>query len=167
MKSPFSHPLLAVETMTLQLSVYVGPEPFFPAEEYQSLEQEAPKIGAICTFVGLVRELGNRPDIKGLTLEHYPGMTERSIEAIAEEAGQRWSLDRVRVVHRVGDLAAGERIVFVGVSSSHRQDAYAACEFIMDYLKARAPFWKKEWSDTESYWVDQKESDRERARRWQ
>lgn len=130
------------------------------------LEATGPRIGAICTFVGLVREFGDRPDIQGLTIEHYPGMTERAIEKIAEEAGQRWNIDQLRVVHRVGDLDAGERIVFVGVSSGHRQDAYAACEFVMDYLKTQAPFWKKERSSSGSHWVEQKETDRTRARRW-
>lgn len=156
--------------MTTRISVRVGPERFDPAAEYQALEAPvagASNVGAICTFVGLVRELGDRPGIQGLTLEHYPGMTERSIEAIAEEASRRWSLDAVNVVHRVGELAAGERIVFVGVSSSHRRDAYAACEFVMDYLKARAPFWKKEWSEEGARWVEQKESDRDRAQRWE
>lgn len=149
------------------ISVKVIPDNFDPATEYQTLERDAPKIGAICTFVGLVRELGDCPDVKGLTLEHYPGMTERAIEAICQDATQRWDLDGIRVIHRVGSLSAGERIVFVGVSSSHRQDAYAACEFIMDFLKTRAPFWKKEWSETGSHWVDQKESDRVRASRWE
>ena len=148
------------------LSVYVGPEAFDPALEYQALEAEAPRIGAICTFVGLVREFGDQQGIQGLTLEHYPGMTEKAIEAIGAEAAERWSIDRIRVVHRVGALDAGERIVFVGVSSSHRGDAYAACEFLMDYLKTQAPFWKKERSTQGSHWVEQKESDRQRARRW-
>lgn len=158
--------------MTTRISVHVGPEVFDPTEEYQKLEQGQPQaagrnLGAICTFVGLVRETGDRPDIKGLILEHYPGMTEKAIAAIAEEAGRRWTLEAIHVVHRIGTLSLGERIVFVGVSSSHRQDAYAACEFVMDYLKARAPFWKKEWSENGAQWVEQKESDRKRAQRWE
>ena len=156
--------------MRAAIFVRVAPDDFEPGIEYQALEADIPRVGAICTFVGLVRDVGDRrhrTDVRGLTLEHYPGMTERAIEGIAEEAAQRWSADRIRVVHRVGSLGAGERIVFVGVSSAHRQDAYAACEFIMDYLKTQAPFWKKEWSDTGSHWVEQKESDRDRARRWE
>lgn len=153
--------------MATRISVHVGPANFDPGQEYQALEAEGGGIGAICTFVGLVRDFGDRPGVQGLTLEHYPGMTEKSIETIAGEAAQRWSVNVLRVVHRVGDLSAGERIVFVGVSSSHRQDAYAACEFVMDYLKARAPFWKKEWTEEGAQWVEQKASDVDRAHRWQ
>lgn len=153
--------------MTDNITVQIGPEVFEPAQEYQALEDSGAGIGAICTFVGLVRELGDRPGIKGMILEHYPGMTEQAIETIAREATQRWTLDAIRVAHRVGALHAGERIVFVGVSSSHREDAYGACEFIMDYLKTRAPFWKKEWTDEDAQWVEQKDSDRTRARRWE
>ncbi|HEX8986795.1 MAG TPA: molybdopterin synthase catalytic subunit MoaE [Rhodocyclaceae bacterium] len=119
--------------------------------------------GAVATFVGLVRGEG----IRAMSLEHYPGMTEKALAEIVEQARQRWQLRRVRIIHRVGRLLPGDRIVFVGVSSSHRHDAFAACEFIMDYLKTRAPFWKKEETDAGARWVDARESDDTAAARWE
>ena len=104
--------------------------------------------------------------VKGMTLEHYPGMTEKALDEIVVAAKARWPIRRVRVIHRIGPLASGERIVFVGVSSRHRGDAFAACEFIMDYLKTRAPFWKKETTPDGGRWVDARESDDATARRW-
>lgn len=147
-------------------AVQIQSENFDPAEEYARLEADTPEIGAICTFVGLARSFGDRPDVTGLFLEHYPGMTESSIEALIDQARQRWSLNAVRVIHRVGRIDLGERIVFVGASSAHRGDAFAACEFLMDYLKTQAPFWKKERTTEGEHWVEQKASDRERAKRW-
>lgn len=120
--------------------------------------------GAVASFVGLVREDG---EVTAMTLEHYPGMTERALAEIVAEAKARWSLIAMRVIHRVGRLLPGERIVFVGVASSHRHDAFAACEFVMDYLKTRAPFWKKEETPSGARWVDARETDDRAAARWQ
>lgn len=118
--------------------------------------------GAVASFVGLVRG----GDISAMALEHYPGMTEKALAEIVTLARERWQLRRVRVIHRVGELRPGERIVFVGVASAHRGDAFAACAFIMDYLKTRAPFWKKETTPEGGRWVDAREADDEAARRW-
>jgi molybdopterin synthase catalytic subunit len=120
------------------------------------------EAGAVASFVGLVRG----GDILAMTLEHYPGMTEQALQEIVDQARQRWEVRRVRVIHRVGRLAPGDQIVFVGVSSRHRGDAFAACEFIMDYLKTQAPFWKKEETTSGGRWVDARESDEDAARRW-
>jgi molybdopterin synthase catalytic subunit len=116
-------------------------------------------VGAVASFVGLVREVR-------MTLEHYPGMTERAIAAIVEEARGRWQVMDCTVIHRYGDLAAGEQIVLVAVASAHRGDAFASCEFIMDYLKTRATFWKKEHRPDGSSWVEARAADDEKAGRW-
>ncbi len=118
--------------------------------------------GAVASFVGLVRG----GDIVAMTLEHYPGMTEQALAEIVAQARARWQMRRVRVIHRVGRLLPGARIVFVGVASAHRHDAFAACEFIMDYLKTQAPFWKKEETSAGTRWVDARESDDRAADRW-
>ena len=122
--------------------------------------------GAVATFVGLVRDRNDGSGVSAMSLEHYPGMTEKALAGIVEEARGRWDLGRVRVIHRVGDLHPGDRIVYVGVSSAHRGEAFAACEFIMDYLKTRAPFWKKEQTPGGARWVDARESDDQAAGRW-
>jgi molybdopterin synthase catalytic subunit len=122
--------------------------------------------GAIATFTGYVRRDKDAGSIQCMELEHYPGMTQSSIEAIVAQAGQRWPLLAARVIHRVGRLHPGEQIVWVGVSSAHRGAAFSACEFIMDYLKAEAPLWKKEIGEGGERWVDAKETDSERAQRW-
>ena len=135
------------------------------------------ETGAVASFVGLVRadklaqaeELGagvTAGAVQAMTLEHYPGMTEQALQEIITQARARWTLRRVRVIHRVGRLMPGERIVFVGVGSAHRGDAFAACEFIMDYLKTRAPFWKKEETPAGGRWVDARETDEQAAERW-
>jgi molybdopterin synthase catalytic subunit len=119
-------------------------------------------IGAVASFVGLVRG----GDIRAMTLEHYPAMTGKALAEIVAEAKRRWELLGVRVVHRVGRLLPGDRIVLVIVTSSHRHDAFAACEFIMDYLKTQAPFWKLEETCAGSHWVDARESDDQALQRW-
>lgn len=139
---------------------------FDPGAEQQALEMEATGLGAICTFTGLVRDHGDQQDVEGLFLEHYPGMTERALEAVVADAFSRWELLDCRIIHRVGMLRMGERIVFVGVASAHRRDAFAACEFVMDALKVSAPFWKKELTAEGDHWVEQKGDDRSRAQRW-
>ena len=118
-----------------------------------------PKIGAVASFVGLVRDVA-------MTLEHYPGMTERAIGKIVEEAKTRWQVLDCTVIHRYGELRSNDRIVLVAVASGHRGDAFAACEFIMDYLKTRAPFWKKEQTAQGTRWVEAKDTDHEAAERW-
>jgi molybdopterin synthase catalytic subunit len=144
------------------MSVSVQPDDFDTGAELKMLGG-VPEIGALASFVGLVR---GGQGLIAMTLEHYPGMTEKSLNAIVTEAQLRWPLLGVRVIHRVGRLLPGEQIVFVGVASSHRAAAFEACEFIMDYLKTRAPFWKKEESALSANWVDARESDNEAADRW-
>lgn len=122
--------------------------------------------GAVVTFVGLVRDFAPDGDVFGLYLEHYPGMTERVLTEIAEDAKKRWSLGEVTIIHRVGDLSAGDQIVFVAVASPHRKDAFDASQFIMDVLKTKAPFWKKEKLRSESRWVEAKTSDQLESERW-
>ena len=138
---------------------------FSVADEYAALSQGT-EAGAVVTFIGKVRDFNQGDSVTGLSLEHYPGMTEKSLAAIVDEAKTRWPLLKVRVIHRVGDLALGDQIVFVGVTSAHRGAAFQACEFIMDYLKTRAPFWKKEQTPEESRWVDARETDTSAADRW-
>lgn len=125
-------------------------------------------IGAIASFVGLVRadKSATASSVQAMTLEHYPGMTEKALSEIVAEARSRWELLGVRVIHRVGRLLPGDRIVFVAVASAHRGEAFAACEFIMDYLKTRAPFWKKEDTEQGGRWVDAREADDTAASRW-
>jgi molybdopterin synthase catalytic subunit len=125
-------------------------------------------VGAIASFVGLVRADKSVHDarVQSMTLEHYPGMTEKALTEIITQARQRWNLLAVRVVHRIGRLVPGDRIVLVLVASAHRGEAFAACEFIMDYLKTRAPFWKKEDTERGGHWVDAREADDQAALRW-
>lgn len=134
--------------------------------EYQRLLEASRSPGAIVTFCGLVRDFSNHQQVVAIELEHYPGMTEKVLAEIAEKARQRWDIDQVHIIHRVGQLAANEPIVFVGVSSAHRAAAFSACEFIMDFLKTQAPFWKKEHTPDGSYWVEAKDSDTDAAERW-
>lgn len=123
-------------------------------------------IGAIVTFSGLVRDMHGEQSVTGLFLEHYPGMTEKSLQTIAEEAQARWPLRALTIIHRIGELKAGDQIVFVGVSGAHRGAAFSACEFIMDYLKTRAPFWKKSLNSDGDCWVEAKDSDTTASERW-
>ncbi|WP_252178482.1 molybdopterin synthase catalytic subunit MoaE [Endozoicomonas sp. 4G] len=123
--------------------------------------------GALVTFTGLVRDENLGDDVGGLYLEHYPGMTEKALQDIIDEAAERWPLQAIKVIHRVGPLKPGDRIVFVGVASAHRKAAFEICEFVMDYLKTRAPFWKKETTSEGDRWVDARESDEQAAKRWE
>jgi molybdopterin synthase catalytic subunit len=126
----------------------------------------ANKTGAVAMFVGRVRDFSDDPAQSSFILEHYPGMTEHNLEKIVAEANQRWTLLDVKVVHRVGKLSVDDQIVFVGVSSAHRAEAFAACDFIMDYLKSRAAFWKKEVTPEGEQWVEAKASDETSLDRW-
>ncbi|KII30279.1 molybdopterin synthase catalytic subunit MoaE [Pseudomonas fluorescens] len=130
------------------------------------LHARNPRVGAVVNFIGYVRDLNIGQSVSELFLEHYPGMTEKALEQIAEEARERWPLLGVEIVHRVGALSVSEPIVFVGVSSKHRHMAFEACAFIMDVLKTRAPFWKRETTPVGAYWVEARESDRNAALRW-
>lgn len=147
--------------------VTIQQQDFDAAAEYRALRATGPGTGAIVTFTGLVRDSGDRSDVEGLYLEHYPGMTESVIEDLINQASERWNVRAARVIHRVGKLGLNDQIVFVGVCSAHRGDAFAACQFVMDALKTTAPFWKKELTAHGEHWVEQKTSDREQSARWQ
>jgi len=134
--------------------------------ELEALTRGRVDVGAVASFVGLVRDANDGHAISGMTLEHYPGMTQKALEEICREAHARWELLDTLVIHRVGPLEPGERIVLVGVSSAHRGEAFAACEFIMDYLKTRAPFWKREDTAQGERWVEARTSDESAADRW-
>jgi len=131
------------------------------------LTADSGATGALVSFVGLVRSEAGQAAVLAMELEHYPGMTESSIQRIIDQARQRWDILQVRVVHRIGLLLPGEQIVYVGVSSRHRGTAFLACEFIMDYLKTQAPFWKKEKTQAGSRGVDARETDAAAASRWE
>lgn len=133
---------------------------FDVGREYESLVQ-AGDTGAIVTFVGRVREFAKSPE-EAFFLEHYPGMTESVLQNIESDARRRWQLQQTRIIHRIGKLTAGDQIVFVGVSSAHREQAFDACEYIIDVLKTQAPFWKKEGGD----WVEANEADNDAANKW-
>ncbi|KTC39626.1 molybdenum cofactor biosynthesis protein MoaE, partial [Pseudomonas putida] len=124
-------------------------------------------VGAVVGFVGYVRDFNDGLEVRGMLLEHYPGMTEKALDKIVLEAAQRWPLLKLEILHRVGALEPGEPIVFVGVASAHRQAAFQACDFVMDYLKTRAPFWKKENTEDGPRWVQGRESDEQAAQRWE
>ena len=141
------------------MKISVQREDFDAGLEVKALSKN-PKVGAVASFVGVVREVP-------MTLEHYPGMTENSIEKILEEARGRWKVMGCTVIHRYGELQPCEQIVLVAVASAHRGDAFAACEFIMDYLKTRAPFWKKEQRAGGAQWVEARASDDQAAERWE
>ncbi|GLS84986.1 molybdopterin synthase catalytic subunit MoaE [Paraferrimonas haliotis] len=123
--------------------------------------------GAIVTFVGKVRDMNDGKPVSTLTLEHYPGMTEAVLQQIETEARERWPLLDVTIIHRVGPLELGDQIVYIGVSSAHRGAAFDACEYLIDFLKTRAPFWKLEGSEHEKHWVEAKDADQQRAEMWQ
>jgi molybdopterin synthase catalytic subunit len=148
------------------MTVRVQTEDFDLGAEILKLRQGNPGIGAIASFVGLVRDLNENAAVSEMTLEHYPGMTEKALDGIVEEARKRWDMIDALVIHRIGALKPTDQIVLVAVSSAHRHDAFAACEFIMDYLKTLAPFWKKEQTPEGARWVDARESDETAVRRW-
>jgi molybdopterin synthase catalytic subunit len=123
-------------------------------------------VGAIASFIGLVRDLDGDP-LQTMTLEHYPGMTEAALQGIASRAQQRWQIADLGIIHRVGALAPADQIVLVAALSAHRADAFAACQFIMDYLKTEAPFWKKEVSEQGAKWVESRDSDELARKKWE
>ncbi len=146
--------------------ISIQADDFDPGVE-QALLSEDKSAGAVVTFTGLVRDMNLGEKVGGLFLEHYPGMTESALQQIIDEACERWPINKVRIIHRIGQLSTGDRIVFVGVASAHRKAAFASCEFIMDYLKIRAPFWKKETTPEGDRWLDARHQDQEAATRWQ
>lgn len=139
---------------------------FDAGEEIARLHRERSEIGAVVSFVGVVRGKSNGETLTRMTLEHFPGMTERELERIAQEARKRWTLIDVVIVHRVGDLAPGDRIVLVVTAATHRKAAFEAAEFLMDYLKTRAPFWKREFRTSGEHWVEARDGDDDAAARW-
>ena len=149
----------------METRIRVGSEPFNLADEYPWLAA-CDEDGAVVTFTGKVRNHHLGDNVSALSLEHYPGMTEKALTAIVTEARSRWPLQRVTVIHRVGALYPGDEIVLVGVSSAHRAAAFTAAEFIMDQLKTRAPFWKREATAQGERWVESKQSDCDAAARW-
>ena len=148
------------------MPVRVQTEDFDLSTEVAQLRANNPTIGAVACFVGTVRDLNDGSSVAGMELEHYPGMTEKALEAIVTQAQQRWPGIDVLVVHRVGKLAPLDQIVLVATTSKHRGDAFASCEFVMDYLKTEAPFWKKEETEHGARWVDARTSDDAALARW-
>lgn len=149
------------------MRVAVQTAPFDLAAEVEALYRGNHQVGAVVSFLGTVRDLGGAEGVRSLTLEHYPGMTEKALRAIVAEAVVHWPLLDATVIHRVGTLQPGEPIVLVAVAMVHRAAAFAACAFIMDHLKTRAPFWKKEATTAGAHWVDARESDTAAAGRWE
>lgn len=153
--------------MSQSTAISIQQDDFNIADEYNKLHLNNDEDGAVVTFCGKVRNNNLNKQVTGLYLEHYPGMTEKQLATIIKTAQKRWSIGRVNVIHRIGQLAVGDQIVFVGVTSTHRQDAFAACEFIMDHLKVKATFWKKELTaDGENNWLSAKETDQQKANTW-
>ena len=155
-----------MESGSEAVRVRVQPEPFDTGREIARLHEGASGVGAVASFLGVVRNRNHDRSVGSMRLEHYPGMTERAIEGIVRDAEARWALSAVTVIHRVGELSPGDPIVLVVAASSHRGEAFSACEFIMDFLKTKAPFWKKESTPAGERWVDTRGSDFEAAGRW-
>ncbi|GJM12984.1 MAG: molybdopterin guanine dinucleotide biosynthesis protein MoaE [Pseudohongiella sp.] len=151
--------------------ISIQEQDFSLGEEYAALRTRAGDTGAIVTFTGLVREIygdESTPDaVQSLTLEHYPGMTEKCLEDITSKAEKRWPLLATRIIHRIGELRSHDQIVLVATASAHRHAAFESAQFIMDYLKSEAPFWKKQKSGDESSWVESRETDKTALERWQ
>jgi molybdopterin synthase catalytic subunit len=148
------------------MSVRVQTEDFDAGAEIAALRRGNPRIGAVASFIGIARDVNDGDAVSTLALEHYPGMTEKALEGIVAEARGRWDVMDILIVHRVGELRPTDQIVLVAVAGAHRGEAFAACEFVMDYLKTRAPFWKKEQTAKGARWVEARESDDQAAGRW-
>ena len=154
----------------VMIDVTIVTDDFNVTDEYRSLCEAAPRAGAVVQFIGLVRDFyteNSEESIECLYLQHYPGMTEKLCQEIIDEAQLKYPFDAVRLIHRVGKIEANQQIVFVGVASAHRENAFNACQFIMDYLKTRATVWKKEIGERGERWVGLSDKDRETAHRWQ
>lgn len=148
------------------MSALIQHQDFDLAAELTALRARNNGIGALVSFVGLVRDFSGDAQIENITLEHYPGMSEKALNQIISEASARWHLLGVRVIHRVGTLLPGDQIVLVATAAAHRGEAFAACEFIIDYLKTDAPFWKREQTGDGAQWLETRDSDTQRAQRW-
>jgi molybdopterin synthase catalytic subunit len=148
------------------MPVRVQTDDFDAGRELASLRHGDRAVGAVAAFIGTVRDVNAEATVAGMTLEHYPGMTEKALAAIVDDAKARWNIADALVVHRVGALKPADQIVLVAVTSAHRAEAFAACEFIIDYLKTRAPFWKKEETSAGARWVEARASDDDAAARW-
>ena len=145
--------------------IVVQTEDFDLTTEVELIKSNGPNVGAVVSFIGTVRDLASE-SLVSLNLEHYPGMTEKSLESIANKARGKWELESITIIHRVGTLSIGDQIVLVITSSKHRQEAFDSCNYIMDYLKPDAPFWKKEVSDKEEQWVGKRDRDEKQKNRW-
>jgi molybdopterin synthase catalytic subunit len=156
-------------TSTQTTDIYVGvqQDDFDIGHEYSLMREGNQQDGAIVFFTGLVRDFNQGNDVTGLFLEHYPGMTEKALEDIVNQARQRWPISKVRVIHRIGQLQLADQIVYVAVSGKHREASFDACRFIMDYLKNQAPFWKKETTRQGDVWVQALEKDKDAMDKWQ
>lgn len=149
------------------MAVRVQREDFDAGAEVARLRANDPKVGAVACFIGVARDVNDGAQVATLTLEHYPGMTDRALEDICAQARARWNIIDILVVHRVGDLKPTDQIVLVVVTGAHRGEAFAACQFVMDYLKTEAPFWKKEATPAGARWVEALASDDEARQRWE
>ena len=149
------------------MPVRIQTQDFDLSQEIKQLRAGDARVGAVTTFVGTVRDRNDGSDVAAMTLEHYPGMTEKSLEEIIEKAKARWDIFDVLIIHRVGSLNIEDQIVLTAVTSAHRGEAFAACEYVMDYLKTLAPFWKKEDTPEGARWVDARLSDDEALKKWQ
>ena len=148
------------------MPVRIQTQDFDAGAEIAALRRNRPEVGAIASFIGVCRDANDGTAVTKMTLEHYPGMTERALEKIVVEAKNRWNVMDVLVIHRVGELKPTDQIVLVVVTGAHRGEAFSACEFVMDYLKTRAPFWKKEETPAGVRWVEARSSDDQAAGRW-
>ena len=147
-------------------SIRIQENDFDLSAEIAALRKGDPRVGAVVSFLGTVRDMNDGSQVKGMTLEHYPGMTEKALQEILDQAKARWDIYQTLVIHRVGPLLPEDQIVLVAVTSAHRGEAFAACEFIMDYLKTAAPFWKKENTPEGARWVDARVTDEAAMSRW-
>ena len=147
--------------------IRVQREDFDVGAELARLSEGNPGIGGVCAFVGLVRDMAGEAPITAMSLEHYPGMTEKELERIEAEARQRWPIETSLIIHRCGRLEPGERIVLVATASSHRHAAFESCQFLIDWLKTRAPFWKREETAAGAHWVEARDEDDDATARWQ
>ena len=147
-------------------SIRIQESDFDLSAEIAALRKGDPRVGAVVSFLGTVRDMNDGSQVKGMTLEHYPGMTEKALQEILDQAKARWDIYQTLVIHRVGPLLPEDQIVLVAVTSAHRGEAFAACEFIMDYLKTAAPFWKKEDTPEGTRWVDARVTDEAAMARW-
>lgn len=148
------------------MSISIQQDDFDVAAELAALRRSSSKIGGMVSFVGLVRDFSNDAAIENIFLEHYPGMTEKALGKIIQEATERWNLLGVRVIHRIGPLLPNDQIVLVATAALHRGEAFASCEFIIDYLKTAAPFWKREQTGQGSHWLETRDSDLQRMDHW-